>query len=155
MADVPDGKGHARCVSSTGRVTARRVLGKHLAFATLELERSGACMSGSLAPAAQPQHPPAAELKVCFAAETWDASSDAPFPARRSLLQNGSLVTVETLPEPAAAGAPDYKAAVVVRWVVHEHGGGRAAGRISTVRCATPATPAAGNTTSTARYWSV
>lgn len=114
----------------TGRVVARRVLGKQLAFATLAVERPAGHSSGS---------PAGEELKLCFHVSTWDPCSEAPFPARRSLLQVGSRVTVETQPEPGAeaAGVLDREAATVVRWTVHEQGGGRAAGRISTVGLAT------------------
>ena len=115
----------------TGRVVARRVLGKQLAFATLAVERpAGHVSSGS---------PAGEELKLCFHVSTWDPCSEAPFPARRSLLQVGSRVTVETQPEPGAeaVGVLDREAATVVRWTVHEQGGGRAAGRISTVGLAT------------------
>jgi hypothetical protein len=133
MEDVAHREGSARSVEITGRVIARRLLGKHLAFATLVVERAArhSTCPAAVSVAARPGE----ELKLCFAADTWDASSEAPFPARRSLLQVGSRVTVETQPQSAteAAGVPDHESATVVRWTVHEQGGGRAAGRISAV----------------------
>lgn len=133
MADVADHHGSERGVAITGRVVTRRLLGKHLAFATLAVERVAGHSTGPAAASAAAQ--PGEELKLCFAASTWDACSEAPFPARRSLLQVGSQVTVETQPlsRTETGGVPDRESTTVVRWTIHEHGGGRAAGRIATV----------------------
>ena len=135
----------------TGWVVTRRVLGKQLAFATLAVKPHAPAGHNSGSPptslTASAAAAPGEELKLCFAADTWDASSEAPFPDRRSLLQVGSLVTVETHPEPGgqAADVVDGEAATVVRWTIHEQGGGRAAGRISTVGLATAAPTAHGS----------
>jgi|EP01046_Picozoa_sp_COSAG06_P010522 hypothetical protein len=149
-------------VSIGGRIVARRLLGKHLAFATLQeeeeqqraagtaaaaLSAGAAGSSGSApAPAAGPER--GAEWKLCFrrqgsADDVWDDASEAPFPARRSLLQVGSLVTVEVVPAAPTAAATAAEPAAVVRWVIHEQGGGRAAGRIPTVRSCLPCARAA------------
>ncbi len=147
QGDAPaDREASAHGVAITGRVVARRLLGKHLAFATLAVERADRHSPGSAVASASAVS--GEELKLCFAADTWDASSKAPFPARRSLLQVGSRVTVETQTQPATenAGDPDREAATVVRWTIHEQGGGRAAGRIATVGISTAAPPADPNT---------
>ena len=145
--DAPaDREASARGVEITGRVVARRLLGKRLAFATLAVELADGHSPGSAVASASVVS--VEELKLCFAADTWDASSEAPFPARRSLLQVGSRVTVETQTQFATenTGEPDREAATVVRWTIHEQGGGRAAGRISTVGISTAAPSADLNT---------
>lgn len=141
----------------TGRVVARRLLGKHLAFAVLRPDGSPAALAppvagvaavaekqltkkekriaaraaaaGAGAGAAAAEGEGAADRNICFrrrgddGVDLWDEASAALFPAKRSLLQVGSRVTVEVLP-----GDPP----AVVRWTVLEQGGGRATGRIPT-----------------------
>ena len=92
-----------RCMQAT--VVGRRLLGKHLAFATLELQNAG---------------PTPELLKVRFrraAAEgdstvlVWDDSSSASFPSRRSLLQLGTHCTV-------CCTQPVDQVSEVIRWTI-------------------------------------
>ena len=117
----------------TGRITSRRVLGKHLAFATLQptapepvcgsdgSSGSGGGGDGRVAGATE-------LVKVCFCrGDQWDGLAAAapekgwlPFPQRKSMLPPNRIVTAELAPPPAAdvdnQSATGAHQLIVARW---------------------------------------
>ena len=133
----------------TGRITSRRVLGKHLAFVTLQPEPHAPADGDASTDSSTSAAVEAAPLqKVCFRrGDEWDeeaASADGalwlPFPQRKSMLPPSRLVCVEIAappPPPTAAVSsggqsqppPNGGAQLVVaRWRFADgsghHGGG-------------------------------
>ena len=89
-----------------GTIVGRRVLGNHLAFATILLEGNEELVKVKFWRCLQAGQR-ADDISV------WADDSEAPFPVRKSLLRLGTLVTLDVVQRCANGGPPD-----VVRWSI-------------------------------------